>query len=258
MTAQITDFDLHAYVDGFLDKERIQEVEDFLRADQEATARAAAYLHQKEEIQRYLDRCAAPPSATTAALENRLSRRLLMRGHLRHLRRAAAAAALLWMGWFVNDLLPGSGHTFAQLQAPNFVDEAAEAHALVASAGWSVSDMVSHDTGRVAAIAGWRKGEEAALPEINRRGFAYLGAMPVPWDEGTAVQLVYRDIYGDPITIFVAARSESGETVMESMTLDGRTFVYWQKGGFAYAVGGEMSRDRLLDLARSLAETIAR
>ncbi|HZB92505.1 MAG TPA: hypothetical protein VE397_13750 [Stellaceae bacterium] len=87
LRGDITEEDLHAYVDGALDAERRYKVAAFLASAPAEAARVEAFRAQKAGIQALFDGVAREPAP------QRLKRAMLKRGSVRVLRRLAPMIA---------------------------------------------------------------------------------------------------------------------------------------------------------------------
>ncbi|MGE4219823.1 MAG: anti-sigma factor [Alphaproteobacteria bacterium] len=252
MNEPISDDELNAYVDGELSTEDRRRIETLLAADAEARERAAFYRAQRALLAAHLDRVVGQPSPRTRRLTDRLAG---TRGHPVRIWsvRAAAALLLLAIGWQAHSLAAFAGPLFDRLMVPRFVEEAADAHATF-SAMRAWYPLLSVEGARDAATAiGWR-GLDAADGAIEKIGaFTLQGVALVPWDGGSALELVYVGPREVTVTLFVAAEDAEGSGEIDGVELDWGTFVFWRKDGFDYVVGGNLPPDVLGRFAHRVA-----
>ncbi len=252
MSEPISDDELNAYVDGELSIEDRRRVDRLLATDAAARERMSLYRAQRALLATHLDRAVGQPSPRTRRLTD-----MLARGGSRPLRvwsaRAAAAILLLTIGWQAHSLGAFAGPLIDRLMLPRFVEEAADAHATL-SAMWAWYPLLSATGARDAAAAiGWQ-GLDADGASIEKIGaFTLKGVALVPWDGGSALELVYVDPRDVTVTLFVAAEEADGSGEIDGVELDWGNFAFWRKDGFNYVVGGRMSPDSLGQFAHSVA-----
>ncbi|MGQ9368822.1 anti-sigma factor family protein [Azospirillum sp. ST 5-10] len=255
-----TEDDLHAYVDGLIDPARLPDVEAWLEANPAEAARLRQYHRLNREIRAGLDRLTAATPPAGAALEQRLYRRLLWRAALRRVGTAIAASLMLAGGWGLRDWAEPRAADLASDGVPLFADEAAEAHhtlAVRSRMAGPVQPVVAPDPAlqaRQAAALAATAGRLVTLPRAAA-GLQYLGSDLVPWDEGTALQIAYRENDGELITLFVVTEEDEVSTTPKAIERDGLRLVYWQSGRVAYTLGGDDTDEDLLRVANQMAET---
>ena len=251
MSEPISDDELNAYVDGELSIEDRRRVDTLLAADAAARDRMSLYRAQRAFLAAHLDRAVGQPSPRTRRLTD-----MLARGGRRPLRiwsaRAAAAILLLALGWQAHSLAALAGPLFDRLMVPRFVEEAADAHAtLSAMRAWY--PLLSATEARDAAAAiGWR-GLDAGGGLEKIGAFTLKGVALVPWDGGSALELIYVDRRDVTVTLFVAAEDVDGWGEIDGVELEWGNFAFWRKDGFDYVVGGRLSPDALGRFAHSVA-----
>ena len=249
--------DLQAYVDGLIDPEHLPAVEAWLADHPADAARLRDYHRLNRQLRAGLDRHAGCPHPATAALEQRLYRHLAWRIALRRVGTAIAASLLLAGGWGLRAWVDPSPTVVADDGVPLFADEAAEAHhtltvrTRIAAATDGVVDPDPGLPARMAeAVAG---GDGSLVLPAPAAGLAYVGATLVPWDGGTALQVVYREADGELVTLFVVASAEEARISPREIKRDGLRLVYWQLGRTAYTLGGDDTDADLPVVARQMA-----
>ncbi|WP_029008278.1 anti-sigma factor family protein [Azospirillum halopraeferens] len=252
--------DLQAYVDGLIDPERLHEVEGWLADNPAEAARLRDYHRLNRQIRAGLEQLAAAPPPATAALEQRLFRNLAWRIALRRVGTAMAASLLLAGGWGLRDWMVPPEADMAADGLPLYANEAAEAHRtatllahMEGGTVWTVADDPDAPV-RMAEFLTTHAGSDLALPAPSD-DLRYLGATLVPWDEGTALQVLYREADGELLTLFVATALEEATTEPREFEQDGLRLVYWQSGRTSYTVGGADTDDDLPRVARQMAES---
>jgi len=160
-------------------------------------------------------------------------------------RRAAAAAALLAVGWLAHDAVdqvaPPAG-------AQSFVDEASASYS-VSLAGQRMRSEVQKDTldGREIGSA-----TGLSLPQIPN-SWKIADVQLFPSDSGPSVALVLQTERGETVALFIK-RAETAAEELPLLAHRGlRPVAYWENGPFAYALTGELDSQRMLALSAKVA-----
>ncbi|AWK87949.1 anti-sigma factor family protein [Azospirillum thermophilum] len=251
------DADLHAYVDGELNPARRIEFEAYLAANPAAAARVHDFLHQKEALRRGLDLLSAAPSAPVTSLTDRLGRHLGVGLALRRLGPIAAMLLLVTGGWSLGSWYHGH-HASGWAAVPAFADEAAEAHSATLAAVPLPVAPSADDLKAMADVLAQRIGGKAIdLPDVDPN-LTLVRARLVPWNEGPALQFVYREPDGEVLTLFVVVGDSPGDIGLHTVEQDNLQLVYWRAGTAAYTVTGNKADRDLLTIARRMADSVRR
>lgn len=252
----ISDSDLHAYVDGWLDPARRLEVERYLASDREAAARVLAYRAQNDALHSMFDPLLEQPTdGRIAALGVNLAGRLAAAERRRSVsawKRVAAAAALLLVGAAGGWLARDGGFHYAGGHPPlqEFAREAVQAHAFYAGSRFAV-EMGADDPG---ALDGWlshRLGRTVSAPDLTAVGYALMGGRSLPTSTGPGVQYMYESGKGRRLTLFVSIPEGGQSAAFSYVRKDDISIFYWQEGVLAYALIGRMDRDELMEVAQA-------
>lgn len=252
----ITDSDLHAYVDGWLDPARRLEVERYLASDREAAARVLAYRSQNDALHMMFDPLLEQPTdGRIAALGANLAGRLAEAERRRFastFRRVAASVALLLLGaaggWLARD--GGFHHAGSHLPLQEFAQEAIQAHAFYAGSRFAV-EMGADDPG---ALDGWlsqRLGRKVSAPDLTAVGYGLMGGRSLPTKTGPGIQYMYESGEGRQLTLFVSIPEGGQSAAFSYVRKDDVSILYWQEGVLAYALIGPMERDELMEIAHA-------
>jgi len=243
ITPPITEFDLHAWLDGQLDPRRRRQVTRYLDAHPDAAQRVAAWRTQQARIRAWTAAVNEEPlparltaaacgrlnptdaasasdtrNARHAARRAFLNRRTMARW-LRHGRRVMAGVALSLMGvavgWTLREgLTPATAPvdaSFVAAQTPlmigaGFAQRAAMAHAIYAS---DVRRPVEVDAAHEAQLFAWlsnRMGAPIRAPQLQSVGYVLEGGRLLPGRMGPVAQFMYRDARGQRLTLYVSNR----------------------------------------------------
>jgi anti-sigma factor RsiW len=243
---QIQEEELHAFVDGQLPKERCRAVLAYLGHYPHEIVRLAAYATQKEELRRQFEAIEVPSaSATTAELERALAGRLSGSCYREWLRRVAAIAGLVVIGWWSNTFY--QQHLAERL--PDVVVEAAQAHQIF---GGDVRRPVELTAAASADMVAWfssRLGEHVEIPSLGTAGLRLVGGRLLAGDEGPVAQLIYEHEDGHRLTLGVSAEPADSGAEIEVVTFEGLTAGYWLEGALTYALVGKTSEAQLVAIA---------
>ena len=246
---RIQEEELHAFLDGQLPKGRCRAVLAYLGQHPQEIARLAAYATQKEELRRQLEAIEVPSgNATTAELERALADRLSGPSYREWLRRVAAIAGLLFVGWWSNTFY--QQHLAQQL--PGVVVEAAQAHEIF---GDDVSQPVELIAAAKADMAAWfssRLGKMVEIPSLLPAGFHLVGGRLLAGDDGPVAQLIYEHRDGHRVTLGLSAEAPGSRPEIEVVTVEGLTAGYWLEGEITYALVGSTSAQQLVAIATQI------
>jgi anti-sigma factor RsiW len=239
----ISEADLHAYVDGELDRHRRREVEAHLAHHPEAARRVAAWQAQKEGLHALFDGVLAEPLPPALEFACRRNREKRLWG---------AIAAGLWLalgvlvGWFAR----GESPTPSLASLPQ---EAAVAHVVYAP---EVMHPVEVGAAEEAHLEKWlsrRLNTPLKVPDLTATGFKLLGGRLLPATEGPAAQFMYQDAQGRRLTLYVRVLAAAAkETAFRYDHRDGVGVFYWVDGGLGFALSGELERPQLLAVAEAV------
>ncbi|RAU21419.1 hypothetical protein CU669_13410 [Paramagnetospirillum kuznetsovii] len=248
MNGRVSEDDLHAYLDGQLEPERVAAVEAWLASDPIDAERVRQWAEQKDGLHRLFDRVLdepVPPRLTIAAITAR------RRWAGRSLPRLAAALALVMLGavggWWLRDEqgLAGTGGAVAM------VGDALSAHVVFAS---EVRHPVEVAVSERAHLVGWlskRLGAELKVPDLSPSGYALIGGRLLPASTGPAAQFMYESKTGLRLTLYLR-RGDGGATAFRFANQNGVEAFYWMDGPFGYAIVADLPRDQLMPLAKAV------
>ncbi|NQV98411.1 MAG: anti-sigma factor [Rhodospirillales bacterium] len=246
--SSITENDIHAYVDGVLDKERCAAVASWLEAHPDAAERVQAYKDQKALIRDAFDAVfdePVPIELTNEVLKSRGFRVAIPWP------RIAAGLVLLMLGgisgWSVRDQWPER----ATMPAP-IAGNALSAHAVYVS---EVRHPVEVGVDQEKHLVAWlskRLGKPLRAPGLAASGYGLVGGRLLPDNGQPAAQFMYEDVDGNRITVYVRRSLEARETAFKFTSQENASAFYWVDSGFSYALAGKLSREELLSIAEQV------
>lgn len=234
------DDELHAYVDGQLDPAHARALELRLQDHPLQAARVAAWKRDAEAL-RAAWAGMEPVPADAPLAPKRIRRRLQRQKRARMGVVASAVLALglgAALGWQARELRMAS-------ERPPMADAVA-AYRLFADTAMPLEFDVAHR----AQLQGWLQahfGPAGTAPDLQSQGFQLQGGRMLSTPEGAAAMLVYQDVEGARIGLYLRPRSER---FSQGERRDGRLLAqYWAEGDTAFALVGPATQARMRQLA---------
>ena len=249
----VTEAELHAYFDGELDAERRRAVAAHLAAHPEDALRLESYRAQDILIRRAYRTLAERP------IPPRLLRGLVQHGAMRAPRRwlwpaaVVAAGVLLFAagttsGWYGHALLAPTDP-----QAHALVADAAAAHLVYAVEVRHPVEVPASEQDHLATWLGRRLDVPLRVPDLGESGYELVGGRLLPAAQGRpAAQLMYQDVGGRRVTLYVRATPGDQQTAFRFAREGDLSAFYWEDGDVAWVLVGELPRARLLELANQV------
>ncbi|HEX2726582.1 MAG TPA: anti-sigma factor [Beijerinckiaceae bacterium] len=234
MTDPIVDADLHAFVDGQLDRARRMEVEGYLAGHPEVAARVMADLRARDAlVLSFGGNLPQRPRERVLEAARRLERGLVWRRIGLRLRRAAAVAILVGAGWLAHAQvgLFEITESEASPKPPAFVEDARHSHAtaLIRARMASQREMLRYDPAEIESETG------VVLPTLPRE-WRVVDAQVFPSRLGHSVELVLETQAVGRASIF-AARAPAFDVIAPTLArAQNAITVYWQSGELVYAL----------------------
>jgi len=239
--AAVSEFDLHAYVDGRLSEERRAEVEAYLTASAQESERVRAYQEQNEILRALFDSVLDEPIPPK------------WQSSRRHwsfpLRPVAAASVCIIVGGLLGWVLRGE-YAGRSAKRVDFARQAAMAHAVYTP---EVRHPVEVSAQQEEHLIGWlskRLGAPLKAPHLLDLGYELVGGRLLPGDQGPVAQFMYQDKIERRVTLYVRrAVAGNKETTFRHATENGVDVFYWIDGDFGYALSGQIGRQAIQKLA---------
>jgi anti-sigma factor RsiW len=236
---QITESDLHAYVDGRLSASDRAQVEAYIANHPEDGERLKAWRDQASALRALYDPILDEPvPAELAAVSQRPA------WH----RYAVAAGVLvvgIAIGWIARSAVVPSTQTPLSLAR-----QAAIAHVVYAP---EVRHPVEVPADQEEHLVRWlskRLGRDLQIPHLAPLGYELVGGRLLSGPQGPVAHFMYQDARGQRLTLYVSrTRGESRDTAFRFSQEDRVSVFYWVDGNFGYALSGETGREQLLTIA---------
>lgn len=236
----LTETDLHAYVDAQLDEARRLRVEAHLAHDAQAAESVRVWREQNEALRALYNPVLNEP------VPQRLLAARAPRGRWPYYALAAGAMGLSFgLGWMVR-----AYQTDRSVDTAALPRRAAVAYAVYAP---EVRHPVEVGADQQDDLVKWlskRLGHELKVPVLTQQGFELVGGRLLPGGSGPVAQFMYQDPKGQRITLYVSRRDAEPRDTAFRFSQEGKIAVfYWIDGKLGYALSAEMERARLLAVA---------
>ena len=241
----ITEADLHAWLDGELPEERRAEVEAYVAAHPDAAARLETYRRNDHGLKAWFD----------PVLDEEIPVRLT---HWRRMRPRLSLAVAAAVGWFVLGGVAGwylHGLKAPELrsEAPPWARRAAIAHVVYSPEVRHPVEVAADQEAHLVAWLSKRLGTPLKIPRLDSSGFSLVGGRLLPGDQGPVAQFMYQDAQGQRLTLYVRTNREQNRETAFRFAQEGnvRQF-YWIDRGLGYALSGEIGKEDLLRVATAV------
>ena len=240
----VTEFDLHAHVDGVLSPARSAEVEAYLQERPEEAARVADYREQLVALHQEFD----------AVLGEPVPQRLhVPRFHrARPLLRYAAVVAWLTLGGVAGWQLHGYT-TDQRIETTTWARRAAIAHVVYSPEVRHPVEVAANEEAHLVQWLSKRLGASLKIPHLGDIGYTLVGGRLLPGDRGPVAQFMYQDGKGQRLTLYVRVNpDDSHETAFRFASEHGVGVFYWLDRKLGYALSGEVEKPELLRVATAV------
>jgi anti-sigma factor RsiW len=241
---EISESELHAWLDDELTEERRNAVEAFVAAHPDAARRLETYRRNDRALREHFESVLNEPVPPRLATPQRWKSRRLVRH--------AAVVGWLAIGGFAGWHLHGS-LTETRTDTPSWTRRAAVAHVVYTP---EVRHPVEVPADQEAHLAAWlskRLGTTLKVPRLDAQGFSLVGGRLLPGDQGPVAQFMYQDARGQRLTLYIRTDMEQNRETAFRFAEEGslRQF-YWIDRGLGYALSGEIGKDDLLRVANAI------
>jgi anti-sigma factor RsiW len=249
---EITNEDLHAYVDGALDKNRIADLELWLSNHPEDAAKVHAYKLQNFHMHSLYDDVLNEP--VPIQIEEALSvsnRSFVPRSWMKVAAVVVLAITAGFSGWSLHKAQPGQ-----QASEQKFVKKALDAHVVFVSGANGVRETAI-GTGDNRVLAYSRHLQfPLRVPNLAKAGFKLTGGRMLDNGGISAAQFMYKSNSHRMVTLYVQSGFRKEDMTFRFVAENDMVAFYWTDGPLGYALTGSMERGDLLDLARMVYEKL--
>lgn len=252
----ITEYEIHAYVDGQLAAERVAAVEAFLQAHPDE-ARRVQQLRELNQLLRaqHNDVLAEPiPAALSVPTPAPMPRRWTE--SFRPLRIAASVAWLAIggaLGWIAHNEQPR-----VITIATTLPMQAAIAHVVYVPEVLHPVEVTAAQQEHLVAWLSKRLNNKMRVPQLRPQGYHLVGGRLLPGDNQPAAQFMYENGSGQRVTLYVkTSDTHDGSTAFQYASERGVSVFYWIDGPLGYALSGNIDKSALLTLATAVYQELA-
>ena len=257
-TSTITDELLSAYVDGELEAADRERVDAWLQSHPEDRARVQAWQADRAALAALFNPVLDEPAP--AALRATVWRR---QGPPRWAMAAAAAGLLLaggvlggagvwqWQGKAHAVQLAQMKQQMAAGTAQGWVQRAAFAHSIYTNEPRHAVEVGAQEE----HLSRWltrRIDIPVKLFDLKAQGFDLVGGRLLPDGPGKSAQLMYQDADKRRVTVYLRKPEQGADTAFRFEQQGKLGMFYWVEEDAGYALVGELPRDTLLALAKSI------
>ncbi len=249
----IGDIDFDAYIDDQLDPARRIAVEAHLAAHPQEAARVMADLRARDELRLALAARSTRTDPRTADAARKVERGLRGDRFMAGLRRAAAIAVFIGVGWLANEAVGpiGIGEVVASAPPPAYVEDARRAHVTSALRATMVSqpEVPDYDPVELRAATG------IVMPELPDE-WVVRDVQVFPSRFGPSVEMAIKTEAFGLVSLF-AVRPGTFDVVEPTIAGGSDTSAaFFQIGEVAYALVASGDARKLDAAAERLADTL--
>lgn len=254
----IEDRDLQAYVDGQLDQQRREEVEEWLAQHPEDDKRVQEFQQQNQAMHALFDPILSEPvqEDMVSRIKQKSQQTPYKRGY--PLFRVAAMAGLMVLGGVIGYVIHGLTATTHPLPvATSLPRQAAIAHIVYTPEVVHPVEVTAEQETHLTKWLSKRLNIELRVPHLTPLGFNLVGGRLLPGETGPAAQFMYENSLGKRLTLYVKnVEDKVNETAFRFEQQNGVSVFYWIDGSLGYALSGEIDKQDLLKAANAVYQTL--
>jgi anti-sigma factor RsiW len=244
MKSELSDEQLHAYVDNALADFERRAIEARLTQDPEAAERVRAYIEQRRLLHVAFD----PVLQERHTLDMTPPRRAVAAVHW--LAIAASLVVGIGIGFMVRDW---QGTT---QQHATIARQVVLAHAAYLPEVRHPVEVTAAEESHLVAWLSKRLEGPLRAPSLAKFGYQLLGGRLLPAanreDPAPLALLMYENAQGKRLSLMVKRNARNAETSFRFTDDNGIRVFYWIDGPFGYALAGAIERDDLQKIARDV------
>ncbi|KAB2664412.1 anti-sigma factor [Brucella tritici] len=244
----ITEAELLGFVDGQLSDAEHARIAGLLENNPEQAALAAEWRSQNDGIRQLFSGYAKAKNDDPALIRSAGIRQS------RTYRGAVAAAVLAALliggagGFAGSRLLAEAEPQIASAQT--LPQQSQAAYLIYASEVRHPVEVFSNEEAHLATWLGKRLDiPDLRVPDLRSLGFQLVGGRLLPVDGKAGAFFMYEDEAGKRLSVIVGRNPDNRDTSFRFASSDGVETFYWIDNDLGYAVSGEISRERLRQVA---------
>ncbi|WP_426122920.1 anti-sigma factor family protein [Pararhizobium sp. PWRC1-1] len=249
----VTEADLHAYVDGFLDEVRRRDVELWLSVHPEQEAEVRQWQAQAAELHASFAGYAQASESDRALLNTQGAAATSSPSWWRKAALIAASLTLFLSGaaaGIYGEKLRGNPATIETAAAiDSLPGQSKTAFLVYASEKRHPVEVGADQEDHLVTWLGKRLDYKLVAPDLKSLGFSLVGGRLLPVNGKAGAMLMYQDTAGQRLTVLLGKNPENAETSFRFESAGSLETFYWIDGTIGYAVTGEVSRAKLQQIA---------
>jgi anti-sigma factor RsiW len=257
--------DIHRLIDGELPPETAEQVAAWVAEDAGRARLAQAYREQRELLHQRYDALLGEPAPAAMLQTVREGPKRARRASNQSMFWRTAGVVLLAGactagGWFGHARLGGGsmpGPTTDSLAALSH--RAAVAHAVFSPEVRHPVEVAASDEAHLVRWLSNRLATPVRAPALGPQGFQLVGGRLLPGEDRPVAQFMYQNSAGKRLTLYVSTLAPSAATRETAFRFeryrDVNTF-YWAQENRAYALSGDLGREELMPVARTVYEQL--
>ena len=250
----VSEDELHAYVDGELPAERRGAVEAWLATHPEDAAKVAAWRSQAELIRaRY---GAVADRETAAAAQRRAAGAPPAYGALARCGVRGCACGIRRRRRRRLDRCAAS-RAASPSDLTRFTADALEAYRLYVVEVRHPVEVPGDQRPHLVEWLSKRVGSPLRAPELEKMGLKLVGGRLLPGPTGATAFFMYEGPSGERFTLY-CGRTSDRETALRYAAGEQNAAYYWVDGDLAYVLSGPAERDKLHEIAQAAYDQIDR
>lgn len=262
---QLSEAELHAYVDGQLPPLERARIEALLDAHPEQAERVRVYLKHKNALHQNFDAVLDEPvpevlrQIAVRADNAGSARTWAWMPHWSSWRLAASVLLSLTSGvagWVAHGQYQ-SGERLAQ--AVPLARQAAVAHVVYSPDVRRPVEIKAEHEDQLVTWLSKRLGTPVRAPKLGTLGFELVGGRLLPGNSGPVAQFMYQDASGQRLTLYVSTEIPDKRATAFRFSREGLVNVfYWIDGKYGYALSAGIDKATLARVATAVYEQLER
>jgi anti-sigma factor RsiW len=256
----ITEDDLHAYVDDALAPSRRAEIEAYLVLYPEDAERVRAYRAQNEALKALFNPVLAEPlpdhlhALTVQAVNSTVNRKKQPNSKSWLMQRIAAGMLVAMLSGVAGWLAHGQYQNNERMaQGVPLFRQAAVAHVVYSPDARRPVEVAADQEEALVKWLSKRLGTPVSPPKLGALGYELVGGRLLPGNAGPVAQFMYQDASGQRMTLYVTTENAGKPETGFRFAREGQVNVfYWVDGKFGYALSASIDKGELAKVATAV------
>ena len=256
----ITEDDLHAYVDGALTASRRAEIEAYLAEYPDDAERVRAYQAQNEALKALFNPVLAEPlpdnlhALAAQPLNVAVNRKKQPNSKSWFMQRIAAGLLVAMVSGVAGWLAHGQYQNNERMaQGVPLFRQAAVAHVVYSPDARRPVEVTADQEEALVKWLSKRLGTPVSPPKLGPLGYELVGGRLLPGNAGPVAQFMYQDATGQRMTLYVTTENAAKPETGFRFAREGQINVfYWVDGKFGYALSAGVDKGELAKVATAV------